>query len=136
MTYSEKKDYLNRYANLIHKISGLSSEYHRLQDLGERINQQYSAAPGGSGKEGKVEKAGMGMADITAQISQEIQAATTARDEIINTIITKTARYRHADILTMRYIHMMPIAKIAETYGKDTRTIGRALKEAITGLKI
>lgn len=136
MTYAEKKDYLNRYADLIHKISGLSYEYHKLQDLGERINQQYSAAPGGGSKEGKIEKAGTGMADISAQIAQEAQEAAQARDEIINTIITKTARYRHTDILTMRYIHMMPVAKIAETYGKDTRTISRAIKEAITGLKI
>ena len=103
MTYGEKKQYLSQYIYIQRDIQGLTSECQRWRDIAERINQQYSPTPGGSGDNtSKVEKSVVAMSDVIAEIEEEMSKAKEKRAEILDVITKHSPKKRYAELLKMK----------------------------------
>lgn len=131
MTYKEKKEFLESYLHAEYALQASLEEYERWKTIGTKVNQIFKTIPGGvSVERSKVEQAAVEMASILESIEAEINAAKTAKAEILEAI-NKTPRKRHRELLTYRYVRRLSNAQIAEIIGKDLRTVRRVMNTAI-----
>lgn len=131
MTYKEKKEFLESYLHAEYALQSSLEEYERWKTIGTKVNQIFKTIPGGvSVERSKVEQAAVEMASILESIEAEINAAKTAKAEIL-AAINKTPRKRHRELLTYRYVRRLSNAQIAEIIGKDLRTVRRVMNTAI-----
>ena len=140
MNRDEKIAYLKQYENVYYRIVGLENEIEKWESVAQRINQQYTAAPVGSGGSSRVENASVQVASAFSEIQlflrNKAKEPLELRQAIEYTINHKSPKKRYAELLRMRYIHMMSVEKIADTIHKDIRTTRRALNAAIDELDI
>lgn len=136
MNYKEKRAFLESYQRAKRRTLSLLNESEQWTDIGQRINQQYSAAPSSGRGDSKPEKASVNVVDILRQVELELSTAEEERSNITNAIESKSGKLRHREILKMRFINGMSINKMAHLLKKDTKTISNAINAAIHDLDI
>jgi len=140
MTYKEKREFLNGYAEAKMEIIGALSEIERWEAVGAKMNQVLEYRPGGNNlsneNKSRVEQAAVEVMTIIEKIRPEIDEAEEKKRNILNAI-EKHSRYRRQrNLLFWKYIRMMSNDEIAAAIGKDLRTVRHALRKAIMDLDV
>lgn len=135
MTYEEKKEYLRGYREAMHNIASLTAERQKWRDLSEKITQNITPVPGGSGSSDKIGEAAAEIADIEQRIVDEIRTAEEQKRNV-KAVINSVKNNRHKIVLKMIYISGMSFFKVSCVLGKSERNIQDIHKKAVEGLKI
>ena len=137
MTLDEKREYLKQYQMAQNSIVGLTHELEKWQALGVRVNNALSTGGSGSNvKQSKIEQSAVNTADILRTIQTEIDGEIAKRQSIIESLNQNCKKYRHREILKMRYIHGMSNSQIAKQLGKDTKSVSNLVTAALKAYNV
>ena len=133
MDYKEKVEYLYGYKRKMAQIASIIEEHERWMTIGTKVTQMFNADfCGGGGGSNRIERAGIELSKIDAELEQAIEE----RDVIVRVIRTRSKYPRYADLLEMRFIGGMSYNRIADVIDKDVRTVQRVMRKAIDTLEI
>lgn len=135
MEYKNKVAYLESYRALYARCIGLENELQQWTDLGVRINQRYDVQGGHGGEvSSKVETSGLETSEICRKIELELHEAINSRDAVKNVLKSPKKEY-HRLVLELRYIHGLPVWRVAKILHKSEDTIKYIIRAAINGLE-
>lgn len=135
MTNQEKKAYLQQYQRLNAKINRLTLEEAEWRRKATSVTAAPDDMPHGSGISDKVGSAAAKIADLRAEINQEIDRLVDLRweiDTVIQTVPDDTLR----DLLAYRYIAGLTFEQIAVGMHYSYKQICRLHGKALTAVKM
>ena len=136
MTYNEKKRFLEGYTYSVRRIKGLQNELEMWATIATGITQKLKPVmvQGGSGNN-KMEDCAIRIAEIEDKLAKEIEDSITEKAKVESAIMT-IRDTRRRELIQLRYIHNMPVFKIAQEYNKSDRTIYKQLRSTIRNLNM
>ena len=136
MTYNEKKRFLEGYLYSVRRIRGLQNELEMWATIATGITQKLKPimVQGGSNSN-KIEDCAIRIAEIEDNITKEIEKSISEKARVESAIMTiKDTRRR--ELVEMRYIHNIPVKKIAQDYEKDSDNIYKMIRKTVRSMDI
>lgn len=136
MTYNEKKRFLEGYTYSVRRISGLQRELEQWTTIATGITQKLKPVIIKNGTtNSKIEDCAIRIAELEDKLMREIDQAENNRIHIESTIMT-IRDTRRRELLQLRYIHNIPVTKLAQEYGKTEDNIYKTIRKTIKTMDI
>lgn len=136
MTYNEKKRYLEGYAYSMRRVKSLCRELEEWQTIATNITQKLSPVTvKNHDTHSKIEDCAIRIAGIEQNLIEEIAQAEYNKQQI-ETSILSIKNPRRREIIEMRYVHAIPVSKIAVTLDKGEDNIYKIIRKTIKSMDI
>lgn len=136
MTYNEKKRFLEGYSYSIRRIKGLQRELEQWTTIATGITQKLKPVIIKNGTtNSKIEDCAIRIAELENKLMKEINKAEADRINIETTIMT-IRDTRRRELVQLRYIHNIPVSKLAQEYGKSEDNIYKTIRKTIKNMEI
>lgn len=136
MTYNEKKRFLEGYISSVRRIKGLQRELEEWQTIATGITQKLQDIPiKASGNKSKIEDCALRIAEIEADLIEEIEEAEYNKRQIAD-VVGRIKDTRRREIIELRYVHGLSVNMISFELDKDRENIYKTIRRTIKNMEI
>lgn len=136
MTYNEKKRFLEGYVYSMRRVKSLLRELEEWQTIATNITQKITPVTvKNHDSRSRIEDCAIRIAGIEQTLIEEIEQAEYNKKTIEDSIdAIKNPRRR--EIIEMRYVHAIPVSKIASDFNKGEDNIYKIIRKTIKSMDI
>lgn len=136
MTYNEKKRYLEGYVYSMRRVKSLCRELEEWQTIATNITQKITPVTvKNHDNRSKIEDCAIRIAGIEETLIEEIKQAEYNKTTIA-AAIESIKNPRRREIIEMRYVHAIPVSKIATEFNKGEDNIYKIIRKTIKAMDI